>query len=51
MQNLCFLNVQLAVFTAKSKVNQESNEQPNGEINPVPNAQFCHHVKTTNQTQ
>lgn len=43
--------IQLAFFPAVAKVNHQANKQPNGEIQPVPHAQFGHHVKARYQAQ
>jgi hypothetical protein len=32
-----FDGIQFAIFLAVAKVNYQTNQQPNGEINPVPN--------------
>lgn len=42
--------MQLTVFVTKTKINHQSDQQPNPKIDPVPNTQFSHHIQATNQT-
>jgi len=43
--------VQLAVFPAKTKVNRQSNQQPDRKINPVPHTQLGHHIQAAHQSE